>query len=462
MEECHYAILGAGKQGIEIAIKLAKTGQSIFLISEHDLDDTRWATEELQREIIINEARYFKEILNRVKSYKSSLQGLVKYRQDLSKTIKHKTKVYNQERIAQLTKFKNITVIEGRATFVSSLLLEVNSHEKRHLINCKKIIIATGKSDNQENPNSQYSKSTKNQIITSKDIYSLKYVPNCLLIPQINPSTIEIAYIYASLGIKVLMYDSRNQKKALQEFDKSAVNYILRDLLTHHVEFFFGLKNPLISFKKNLITIKIDEETSFEASNMYVPPQWRFDGTPLGIDQLDVVYSDDGIEVNSTGRIPKEKSIWVFGRAQASYEYNTNDSQIYDFVKNELLSFTHNNTVRDNLLKEFKSAYLSPNLELKKIYVADQVIQIGQTEQSAASKFGPSVKSVSIKKPEWEGIIKFVYSETNHTVYGAVLTGDFARSLEMNAIQLIEHKLNIHKFIHLFILTNPSSEVTYI
>lgn len=433
MLKCNYVVIGAGRTGLILSQEIANTGKKVVLIEQAELGGSYLMSQEIPRTFLLHESIQFADSLKLFKDYPDTFNILRKHRQKLhTRLVAHleKQKVIIEDNLQNIN---SLTIINGVAEFVSKSLIEVNSKEERHLISFDQAIITTGK-DSLSEPDIP----GLNQItfFHQHSVNLFSHTPSKLAIIGVTPESLEVASIYSDLGVKVDIFDALDVNKVCVELDKTALNFIIKKLLSKRVEFHFKSKVEKVSMQDDEIVIHCGLRKKYTTSHIYFQLKESFSSESLNLEKIGVRSSKLGINTTTTGQTT-HKHIWAFGKCTQQNDFYQQNSQIHSFLKKIYEHNTRNdimNAITGNTNSEIKT------YKVKKVTIqSDQpVVAIGYSESQARLNYGSQIKTDVIEDILYKGFLKITYRENSGQILGLVLAGDFATKLENVCIKSMD------------------------
>ncbi len=435
MLECDYIVIGGGQSGMYIAKELTKTDKKIILLDEKKLGGSYIFNREVPENFFKKEADIFFSSLKTFKDNPETFSILIKYRQKLIKKIKtgiqEKAKISKEE----LNKNKNFTFIKGKASFLSKNLLEVNSETERHLITFKKAVLTIGRT-RLILPNIKGVEKVK--CFNSSNIYELNKIPSELALIGLSEKNIQVAYDYASLGVKVKIFEEKKANTVLKKVDKTAYNYVIKSLLSKQVSIDFETKIVSLKEKKDYIVLKSSKGKEYSVSELFLNEKRDFEEDFLGLDKLGIWYDDKGVQTNRQGKT-KYNHIYALGDCSRETYTGNKFSMIRKFLLKELKNSGSPFSLAEDIVgfEPFK-------IETKDIWqikTNDPALTIGTGEEEAISDLGSHCKTIVFGEKHTNGFLKIIYKENSENILGFSLCGDYCK--KFNSFCIFAYKKNM-------------------
>lgn len=438
MLKCHYLIIGSGETGLILAEELLKIGKSVVLVEQNQFGGKYFNNYDYPKYLLNKESDDFAISLKLFKDYPDTFSVIRKYRQKIASKIESETNKHKNKKLVALEKQKAFKFLEGTAEFFSKSIVEVNSKTERHLISFNECLIATGKNKvkSKEILGLDY-----DEILTEKNVFLFKEIPTKLAINGLDQESLEVASIYAGLGVKVTIFEEKNVKKVLPKLDKSGLNHLISSLSARQIELLFetGIKQVKKVGKQFVITDTLRSEHKF--SDIYATLEDEFDGEVLKLKKVGIKYSKKGIVVNN-GNKTSLNNIYAFGEASSSVNKLNKFATVYDFLKSKNKSKDSGQLELPIFGSYFGSKEITPlGIEVFKVNSYSPVVNIGLSEAEAISNFGTSTRSKVFSSNLYEGFFKLIYKQNNNQILGIVLAGEFTTKLEDFALLVLKKKL---------------------
>lgn len=194
-------IIGAGPAGYVAAIRASQLGGEVILVEKEEVGGTCLNRGCIPTKSLLTSAR----ILNLVKNAQKFGIEVEKTSFNFSRIMERKSKIVNQLRggVHYLLKNYKVKLIKGKASFLNSQKIRIETDKEKEEIEGRKIIIATGCE-----PSLPPELDTSNSLIlTSREILKLKTLPESLLIIGGGVIGCEFASIFSELGTKITLVE---------------------------------------------------------------------------------------------------------------------------------------------------------------------------------------------------------------------------------------------------------------
>lgn len=270
MKKYEAIVIGGGIAGIETASRLAKVGKKVALIEKRELGGTALRDGALQIKYILDFFKNCKE-LNR--------ENIVSLWQDKMKTLDYNLDIK--------LNYPNLDIYYGEGEFITEHIFKINEET----IETDIFIIAVGSSTK-----SYFTaKIDEKYILSHKSVVGLKDIPKEVVIIGGNMHGVEMANIYAYLGVDVTIIERESSILYAEDIDhREAVKKSLESFGIKFLESREARDIKVINGKVNVI---LDQDEVLETekvllSDMRVPNEVR------GLDEIGVKTSKGYILVN--------------------------------------------------------------------------------------------------------------------------------------------------------------------
>jgi pyruvate/2-oxoglutarate dehydrogenase complex dihydrolipoamide dehydrogenase (E3) component len=441
MLNCNYLVIGAGNTGLNVAYELANSGKQVILVEQAELGGTYLLSQEIPKHLLSKVAKDFSTSLRLFKDHPETFSVLRKYRQKINLIIPNQIENQKKYLTEKILTHKNIQVVSGVAEFTSKSLVEVNSFTERHLINFENAIITVGKNilsspdiDGLEDVD----------FLHQHNVYLFEEIPSSLAIIGTTLKSLEVANIYANLGIKVVVFEEKDSVNALKKLDRSGFNYIIKQLLTKQVEFNF--QDKIVQVKPNPDGVAIVDQFGheFTFSHVFVEAEENFTDDNLQLNKIGINWTPKGILTTSSGQT-QQRHIWALGECNSQVDFQNKSSMIYDFL--EKVKTGQLESPRMGMNNPLMPLQLAGNgveplrTELYNIDIEYPAVTIGFSEIESASRYGKDLNIDIIESPLLEGFVKIVSKANSKQVVGVTLTGDFCKELKYFTIKSLQKNL---------------------
>lgn len=425
MKEFDHIVIGAGQSGLYTANQLARQGKKVALIEASKIGGSFVYTNDIPKSIFFAEANSFARSLELFRDYSQTYDVILEKREELPVKLKKILSIRTEEVLKSIG--KDITIIHGRARFFSKTIVEIITSKQKILVSAPSIYVCVGK-NGVIRPSISGLESIN--YLYQHNAFLCKEIPENLVIAGIDKESIEVAWLYASIGVKVDIFDPRQPSEILETFDDTVNNHIYKQLVIKQVHFHFGKGIDQVSKSKNKIIIHCDDGTIEECSHVYITLDEVFSGIDLGLETVGIEYSFSGIVTDRQGRT-KISNIYAIGKS-STYGGTSNNHPYVALYESSQSDFRYN----------LGSVFLLPG----KILHIDQsgaapcefqiigsqqyilAISIGLTERASREKYGPIIETKILNSQICTGWVKII-TKGDQDVVGLSAAGPVSNNL---------------------------------
>ncbi len=425
MLDCEYLVIGAGQTGMTVVAGLAEKDKKVILVDQNKIGGSFIFTDETPKYLLRDQANIFARSLEVLKDNPDTFPVLMEYRQKIGKIIAKSIHAKQKEWEKFFARYKKVRLIVGTAEFLSKSLVEVNSETERHLINFKNCVIATGK-DQLVKPNIQGLEEV--DFFYKDGSFLFEHIPSQIALIGLNSETLEVAALYADLGIKVDIMDKhKDLASAFSEIDKSIVNFYFQKLFAKQVDLHFNFDVKEVSKnKKGEVTLKNKEGKSKNFPQIYLSLKESFSGKSLSLNKIGVKSSKNGINTDYFGRTT-QGHIYALGECSNKTTLRSKHFMVQEYLYPQSRKVDISKLINQKPL----------GLETDYFYAHAQapIFSIGMGEDKAVHVHGNSAKKVVIRSAHGDGFAKIIYRDVTGKMLGAALAGEIC---EEGRVYLLE------------------------
>ena len=330
-----------------------------------------------------------------------------------------------------MAKKRQIEIIEGYGSFVSTNLIEVNNNGKISRVTFDSAIIATG-----SHPSKLPNLPDDPRIMNSTDALFLKEIPKRMLVIGGGIIGLEMATIYASLGSKITIVEIMDS--LISECDKDIVRPLIKRIKKIYENIHLKTKVVSVESKNNKLVV------TFEGKN--APEKDQFDSILVAVGR-----SPNGNKINAANA---GINVDMNGFIKVNDQQQTNISNIYAIGDvTSLPMLAHKATYEGKLAAEI-IAGIKKNIKSRVIpsvaYTDPEIAWVGLTETEAKLKnidYGKGVfpwaangRSLALARDE--GITKILFDKQSKKIIGAAIVGTNAGDLIAECVLAIEMNSN--------------------
>lgn len=445
MKKYDAIIIGFGKAGKTLAGFLAGKGQNVALIEESDkmYGGTCINVGCIPSKSLVNSVeRLENKDLSTFTERKDYYEKSVDKKEALITALRGK----NYEMLASK---ENIDIYNGKGSFVSNKIVNIEKNGENIQIEGEKIFINTGSET--IIPNIKGLKESKN-ILTSKSLMELKELPRKLVIIGAGYIGLEFASTYAGFGSEVVIIDASDD--ILKREEKEAADRVKKILEAKGVTFYLNSKVEEISDNENDSSIAISngngEIIQFNGDKILVAIGRKANTQGLELEKA-------GVQVDERGNITVNErlettapNIWALGDVKGGLQFT-------------YISLDDFRIIRDNVYGNGNRSLNDRNVVPYTTFLSTPLSRVGLSEKEAIEK-GFDVKVGKIEamaipkgkiEGKSEGFLKVVVDAKTDKILGATLLCN--TSHEMINIIALAMKGNLpYQIIRDMIFTHPT------
>ncbi len=429
--ECDLLVVGGGPGGYVAAIRAAQLGLDVVLVEDTFIGGVCLNVGCIPSKALIT-------VANRVDQVRHSKDmGIVvgSVEVDFPQLMTYKSQVVSRltSGVSQLLDGNGISVIEGRATFVSANLARVQLEHEVQQVRFKSAILATG-SRPFELPSIPFD---HHVVVDSTDALSFESIPERLVIVGGGYIGLEIGTAYRKLGSNVTVIEATDQ--LLGTMDSSLVSVVVRRLKTLGVEVHLSCTVTDVVISGLTATVKFqkgDSTESLDADKVVVAVGRIPNSEDLGLEHLGVKLNSKGFVEVDEQRRSSVSSIFAIG----------------DVAGGELLAHkaSFEGKVAATVAAGIKDAY-DPLAVPAVVFTDPEIASVGLTLKEAerlgynatSSRFPFAGIGRAVSMNETEGFCQVVYDKDSGVILGLHLVGPDASDLLGEASVLVEFGANL-------------------
>ena len=445
MEEYEYVVIGQGAAAFAAAIKADELGIKTVMIGKNETNGT------LLGGTCVNVGCVPSKRLITVGNFldkinKSRFNGLYYSAkiENFSKIMQDKEFLVGSMRFSKyqkvLGKLKNVTYINGFASFVDKNTLKVNGKE----IKAKKILIATGARAKIPEINGI----EKVSYLTNEDALSLKKLPKSMVIIGGRALGLEFAEMFSHFGVKVTLL--QRSDRILPNWEPEVSYYLEQYLRDEGINIITNVKIDKVLESNGIVKVCFsakERKQEIKAEKILLAT-----GRTPNIEKLNLTAA--GIKLNEEGFIKIDK----YMKTSVNGIYAAGDVTGEPML--EALAAAEGNKATVNA---FSSEKLSIDLNSvpSAVFTFPEAARVGLTDKEANNKgikcacrpvmFKDLAKAGIIK--DTRGLIKMVINAKTRRLLGAEIVGENAADLIHEAVLAVKFKLTIDDIIdtvHIF------------
>lgn len=445
MKKYDAIIIGFGKAGKTLAGFLAGKGQNVALIEKSDkmYGGTCINVGCIPSKSLVNSVeRLENKDLSTFAERKDYYEKSVNKKEALITALRGK----NYEMLASK---ENIDIYNGKGSFVSNKIVNIEKNGENIQIEGEKIFINTGSET--IIPNIKGLKESKN-ILTSKSLMELKELPRKLVIIGAGYIGLEFASTYAGFGSEVVIIDASDD--ILKREEKEAADRVKKILEAKGVTFYLNSKVEEISDNENDSSIAISngngEIIQFNGDKILVAIGRKANTQGLELEKAGVQVDERGNIIVNEKLETTAPNIWALGDVKGGLQFT-------------YISLDDFRIIRDNVYGNGNRSLNDRNVVPYTTFLSTPLSRVGLSEKEAIEK-GFDVKVGKIEamaipkgkiEGKSEGFLKVVVDAKTDKILGATLLCN--TSHEMINIIALAMKGNLpYQIIRDMIFTHPT------
>lgn len=445
MKKYDAIIIGFGKAGKTLAGFLAGKGQNVALIEESD---------KMYGGTCINVGCIpSKSLVNSVERLENKDLSTFTERKDYYEKSVDKKEVLitalRGKNYEMLASKENIDIYNGKGSFVSNKIVNIEKNGENIQIEGEKIFINTGSET--IIPNIKGLKESKN-ILTSKSLMELKELPRKLVIIGAGYIGLEFASTYAGFGSEVVIIDASDD--ILKREEKEAADRVKKILEAKGVTFYLNSKVEEIFDDENDSSIAISngngEIIQFNGDKILVAIGRKANTQGLELEKAGVQVDERGNIIVNEKLETTAPNIWALGDVKGGLQFT-------------YISLDDFRIIRDNVYGNGNRSLNDRNVVPYTTFLSTPLSRVGLSEKQAIEK-GFDIKVGKIEamaipkgkiEGKSEGFLKVVVDAKTDKILGATLLCN--TSHEMINIIALAMKGNLpYQIIRDMIFTHPT------
>ncbi|SHH69969.1 dihydrolipoyl dehydrogenase family protein [Clostridium grantii] len=416
MKQYDVVVIGAGAGGLTAAYTALGFSKKVALIDKNKPGGECTWSGCVPSKALINIA----EEIHMAKKFNLNLKiDSTEVMERVTKVIEN---VYSNENPEKLIN-DGIDYINGFARFIDKNTIEVNNEQ----IKAKKIIIATGSSPLVPPINGL----DKVDYLTNESIFTLKKLPESLIVLGGGPIGIELAQALNRIGVKVKVIEML--PKILFREEPELVSMLHDRLESEGIEIYTGTKAIEVNSDNGKVSVKVqknEEEFEIEGESILLALGRKANLEGLDLNKVGIEISRKGIEVDNHLETSL-KGVYAIGDVVGPYNFShMANVQGITAVQNAVLPINK----KINYQNVAWCSYTDPELA-----------RAGMLETEAREKFGDSIRVYThsydhidraMTKENSIGLVKVILDKKGK-VLGASILGDRAGEI-ISEIQVVK------------------------
>lgn len=312
MADVKIIIIGGGPGGYVAAIRAAQLGADVTLVEEDKIGGTCLNRGCIPTKAILASVETL-ALLERAGQLGIEVEKVVP---NFSRMMERKNKIVSQLRggVDYLLKANKVKVTKGKASFLSSHTVCVETGVGAESLEGEKIIIASGSKPILL----PFLDSNHPAVLTSEQALELKEVPESLIIIGAGVIGCEFASIFGPLGTKITMVEMMEQ--ILPTEDKRVAQTIERIFKKRGMKILTGTKlQEITEYREDGITAKLDKGEKIEAEKILICVGRSPRVTNMGLEELSLKISQKGSIVVNKKMETTQEGIYAIGDVIGGY-----------------------------------------------------------------------------------------------------------------------------------------------
>ena len=425
------AIIGSGPGGYVAAIRCAQLGMKTALIEKYNsLGGTCLNVGCIPSKSLLDSSHHYEDAIKHFSEHGIELQGKINI--NFKQMIDRKASVVDNttKGIDYLMKKNKIEVFNGIGSFIDATHIQVEGN-KKHIIEAKKIIIATG-----SKPGTlSFISLDKERIITSTEALSLKEIPKHLIVIGGGVIGLELGQVYRRLGSEVSIIEYADRITPVM--DSGLSRELMKVMKKQGVKFYLSHEVKDVSRKDKDVSVtaldKNQDEIKFKGDYCLVSVGRRPNTARLNAEVA-------GVKINKLGQV------------EVNDHLQTSASNIYaigDVVRGAMLA--HKAEEEGVMVAELiagQKPHIDYNLIPNVIYTWPEVASVGKTEEQLkeegvlykSGQFPMRALGRARASMDTDGFVKILADKITDEVIGVHMIGARAADLIAEAVTAMEFR----------------------
>ena len=425
------AIIGSGPGGYVAAIRCAQLGMKTALIEKYNsLGGTCLNVGCIPSKSLLDSSHHYEDAIKHFSEHGIELQGKINI--NFKQMIDRKASVVDNttKGIDYLMKKNKIEVFNGIGSFIDATHIQIEGNEK-HIIEAKKIIIATG-----SKPGTlSFISSDKERIITSTEALSLKEIPKHLIVIGGGVIGLELGQVYRRLGSEVSIIEYADRITPVM--DSGLSRELMKVMKKQGVKFYLSHEVKDVSRKGKDVSVTALDKNQDEI---------KFKG--------DYCLASVGSRPNTAGLNSEAAGVQInkLGQVEVNDHLQTSASNIYaigDVVRGAMLA--HKAEEEGVMVAELiagQKPHIDYNLIPNVIYTWPEVASVGKTEEQLkeegvlykSGQFPMRALGRARASMDTDGFVKILADKITDEVIGVHMIGARAADLIAEAVTAMEFR----------------------
>ena len=425
------AIIGSGPGGYVAAIRCAQLGMKTALIEKYNsLGGTCLNVGCIPSKSLLDSSHHYEDATKHFSEHGIEFKGKISI--NFKQMIDRKASVVDTttKGIDYLMKKNKIEVFNGIGSFIDATHIQIEGN-KKHIIEAKKIIIATG-----SKPGTlSFISLDKERIITSTEALSLKEIPKHLIVIGGGVIGLELGQVYRRLGSEVSIIEYADRITPVMDFGLS--RELMKVMKKQGVKFYLSHEVKDVSRKGKDVNVtaldKNQDEIKFKGDYCLVSVGRRPNTVGLNTEAA-------GVQINKLGQV------------EVNDHLQTSASNIYaigDVVRGAMLA--HKAEEEGVMVAELiagQKPHIDYNLIPNVIYTWPEVASVGKTEEQLkeegilykSGQFPMRALGRARASMDTDGFVKILADKITDEVIGVHMIGARAADLIAEAVTAMEFR----------------------
>ena len=312
MANAKIIIIGGGPGGYVAGIRAAQLGGDVTVIEEDKIGGTCLNRGCIPTKAILASVETL-ALFERAGQLGIEVEKVVP---NFSRMMVRKNKIVSQLRggIDYLLKTNKVKVIKGKANFLNSHSICIETEAGRKELEGEKIIIASGSKPILL----PFLDSSHPAVLTSEQALELKEVPESLLIIGAGVIGCEFASIFNPLGTEITMVEM--MERILPTEDKRVAQTMERIFKKRGINIFTGTKlEEITEYREDGITARLDKGEKIEAEKILICVGRSPRINDMGLEELSLKISQKGTIVVNKKMETTQEGIYAIGDVIGGY-----------------------------------------------------------------------------------------------------------------------------------------------
>ncbi len=425
-------IIGGGPGGYVAAIRAAQLGATVTVIEKKVLGGTCLNRGCVPTKTLLHSARLYQSVLNSRKF--GVYNTMPSFRFD--KMVKRKDEIVqtNVNGIKYLFQKNKIESIEGTASLLDKHTVNVLYHDGRsEQLKADAILLATGS----EPLTPKFLKYDGDRVITTTEALTLDHIPRSIAIVGASVSGCEFACLFSQLGAEVHLIemldrivpteDREISAKLLNDFKQSGIN-ILTSSPVEQIERIYPSGN---------VKLAVKDQSSLEVEYCLLTLGRALNTDGIGLDELGIAYSPQGIEVNDHLQTNVE-NIYAVGDVTGKW--------LLAHVAYEQGIVAVENIMGHAITMDYQTvpAFIFTHPEIASVGRQEGELKAEGIEYLTGKNFFKA-NAMAQGMGEADGFVKVLADAKSHQILGIHMIGPHATDLLGEVVTMIKNKMTVEQ-----------------